>query len=158
MTSDLRRFVVHPSVLAVLWQYPGPLYDAAHALLEELARGSLRLLAVEGIELHVLELLAVYLRDDRIEPLISVPLFMDVKAQIALMTNHHLMEIVGAEGLTGSAFVIATRYALSVHDTLAVALAERAGHMLLVGDEQLRDQLTRLAHERTQLQVAWLRD
>jgi hypothetical protein len=141
VTNAPRRYVVHPSVIAQLWQYPGQFHDAAHDLLQDMAGGRIRLTAFEGIELRVLNLLVRYFRDVRPEPLVSLPLFMDVKSQHALMTRLGFMELISASRLDASAFVLAARHGLSFDDALTVTLAERDALPLLLADEGVRRRL-----------------
>lgn len=158
LSGEPRRFVLHPGVLARLWQYPGPLYDAAHVLLQDVARGRLTFLGVEGFHVHTLDCLADYLRHDAIEPLISVPLFEDVKRVLTLLQYEQFLELHSAEPFLGDAFIVATRHGLSIYDALSVALAEQHGVPLLIADEDLRGHLVEIERQRRFLRIAWLPD
>jgi hypothetical protein len=74
-----------------------------------MAGRSTRLTAVEGIELRVLDRLVRQFRDLQLEPLVTLPPFMDVKSQHAVLTRLGFMELVPANQLDASAFVLAAR-------------------------------------------------
>jgi len=150
VTTASRRYVVHPSVIAQLWQYPSQLHDAAQRWLQDLASGDTHVAAVEGIEQRVLVRLLQHYRDIRLEPFVSLPLFMDVKSQ------HGFMELVPANQLDASAFVLASKHGLSFDDALSITLAEGEGIPLLIADEGVLKQLEAVQEERDLLQLAWL--
>jgi predicted nucleic acid-binding protein len=134
------------------------LHDAANALNQEAISGRARFVATDGIDLHVLDLLAKYFQNDAVEPLISIPLFIDVKSQLNLMVQRGQLDLVSTERFMGEAFTLAVRFGLSVSDALPVVLAEERGLPLLIADEALRDRLRAVERGRDLLQVVWLPD
>ena len=151
------EIVLHVSVAARWWLRHLPYAtEAERFLLEEIGARRVRTLAVAGIELRVLDELARDLSAIELDPLIAQLLYDDVTAQFQTMTRMCMMRVADPIPLAAAAFVMATRFGISLDDAMSMVLAHLSDTPILLADEGLRERLQTRAAEHPGLQVRWL--
>ena len=153
-----QRFVLHVSVAARWWLYhlpQGP--EAARFLWERLRLPGTSLVAVEGIELQILEQIATDLGDD-LNTFLADTLAGDVLQLFADFEETNHLELVPVRRLARVAMLTVAMHRISFADAVAAALAEDSGAPLLVANEGAYRILKALEPARPALRVAWLPD
>ena len=157
MTGPPERFVLHASVAARWWLPHLPYAAKANQFLtDELRSGQTGVVAVEGVELQVLDILAHDLSPVRLDTAIAGMLFDDVIAVFDALRRDRLLQSVGHRALLRSAFAVATSHDIAFSDALAVALAGTSSLPLLVADKGVYITLHEVEVERPGLRVLWL--
>ena len=150
MTGPPERFVLHASVAARWWLPHLPYAAKANQFLtDELRSGQTGVVAVEGVELQLLDILAHDLSPVRLDTAIAGMLF-------DALRRDRLLRSVGHRALLRSAFAVATSHDIAFSDALAVALAGTSSLPLLVADEGIYITLHEVEVERPGLRVVWL--
>ena len=148
------EIVLHVSV-AAWWSLRHLPYatEAERFLFEEIGTDRVRVLTVAGIELRVLDAIARDLSAIELDPLIAQLLYDDVTAQFQTMTRIGMMRVADPVPLAGAAFVMATRFGISLDDAMSMVLARLSDTPILLADEELRERLETRAAEHPSLQV-----
>ncbi len=132
----------------------------AHRFREEmLARGQVRLIALDSIDLQVLDALAADLSPIHLAATIGGLLYDDVVATFEILVTSGLLQLVNPRAVARSAFVTAGLFDLPLADALSVALTEAAdqdGYTLLVCDDMAYQRLRALQVDRPTWRLAWL--
>lgn len=147
-------FILHPTVAARWWQTHLPYASEANQLLStRLSSRDVRAIAVEGIVFKVLQELADDYRQFQLDPDIKLRLWEDVSRLFNVLEQDGSVMPVGQSILAEPAFLMATRYNVSLDDAMSVVLAEVTGLPLVVADDHLANGLQELARERPLLRA-----
>lgn len=124
----------------------------------KLSSGTLKVVAVEGIESRVLSEIARDLGQFHVESPIGELIFGDVSTAFRRMTEIDVLTLVSQSLLLRPAFLIAVYYDGLFSDALAVALSEHTGYPLLIADQETYSMLTGVAPERPGFRAVWIGD
>ncbi len=154
--------MLHPSVATRWWLYHLPHAGAARRFRDEIVpAGQVELIAVDTIDLEILDALARDLSPLHLAATIAGALCEDVLSAFGPLVEHRVLRTVSQRILARPAFLLASLYDIPFADALAVTLAEDArdgDRALLVGDDAVYATLARLQADRPGFRLMWLPD
>jgi hypothetical protein len=148
------EFVLHSGIAVRWWLRDLPNAELAERFLyRDLATGTIRLLAIDGIEHSIMMRPADDLGPFHLHPTIASALGDDYHRLLAGMVEDGILVLVRQQILARQAFVTATNYNVRYVDALSLEAAEVFGAPLLFEAGDIGDSLRIVAAERPGLQL-----